>query len=151
MVHINYHSLYTKVQKKIIQIRSNGVFFVFDITKEESLQNVLKQYNEVNDKFASNCQIVLVGNKVDLESEYTLHIICYSGKISTLEVKAFADQQKMQYIEVSEKTDYNLNQLFESTATEILDKVDKKQIDLEKDVIKIGNYQEQNNISTENN
>ncbi|CAK82225.1 unnamed protein product (macronuclear) [Paramecium tetraurelia] len=117
---------------------SIGVFLVFDITSEESFHNVLKWYNEVNDQAAQNCQIVLVGNKVDLESH---------RKISTVQAKAFADQYKMQYIETSAKTNYNIDQLFENTAMDIVEKIEKKQIEFTNEDcgIKLGNYSQQQN------
>ncbi|CAD8152693.1 unnamed protein product [Paramecium pentaurelia] len=115
---------------------SIGVLLVFDITNRDSFHNVQKWYNDVNDQAASNCTIVLVGNKTDLESQ---------RKITTIEAKALADQYKMQYIETSAKTNQNIDFLFETTAQQILDKIDKQLIDFanEDSGIKLGTFYKQ--------
>ena len=53
-------------------ISSIGVLLVFDITNRDSFHNVSKWYHEINDQAASNCSIVLVGNKTDLEQQYKI-------------------------------------------------------------------------------
>ncbi|CAD8149594.1 unnamed protein product [Paramecium pentaurelia] len=115
---------------------SIGILLVYDITNQQSFHNVQKWYNDVNDQAASNCTIVLVGNKTDLESQ---------RKITTIEARALADQYKMQYIETSAKTNQNIDFLFETTAQLILDKIDKKLIDFanEDSGIKLGTLHKQ--------
>ncbi|CAD8095134.1 unnamed protein product [Paramecium sonneborni] len=109
-----------------------GVFLVFDITNQVSFQDILNWYNDIKDQVSQYAQIVLVGNKFDLDSD---------RQISTEQAKAFADQYKMQYIEISAKTAYNIEQLFEQTTMEILNKIEMKQIDVNQDSgIKSGQY-----------
>jgi GTPase SAR1 family protein len=54
----------------ILYLRSIGVILCFDLTKKESFYNIQKWQNEVLECTHENIEIMLVGNKLDLEEEY---------------------------------------------------------------------------------
>ena len=84
-------------------IRNSTVaVFVFDITSENSFEDLEKWYKMVED--IANPKLVVVGNKVDLEEE---------RKISEEDGKKFADAHQAFYIETSARTPTNIDKLFE--------------------------------------
>ncbi|KAM3141903.1 hypothetical protein pb186bvf_005989 [Paramecium bursaria] len=112
---------------------SIGVLLVFDLTNRDSFYNIIKWYNEVLDCAHDNVQIVMVGNKYDLEED---------RQVSIETAKSFAEQHKLLYFETSAKTGYNVNTVFEDIAITIFNKIDKGQIDFNNDSngIKLGTY-----------
>ena len=87
--------------KKYYQ-NSNGVILVFDLTDENSFTKLNKWVNDINDN-AGNVEVILVGNKSDLENR----------KVSETKAQIFAKEKKMKYIETSAKEGKNILLLFE--------------------------------------
>lgn len=75
---------------------------VFDITSKESF-DIAKKWHQILLDEQQNMQIVLVGNKTDLEM---------SRKVSTSDAKEYASKHKILYFEVSAKTAFNIENLF---------------------------------------
>lgn len=87
--------------KKYYQ-NANGVILVFDLTDENSFTKLNKWVNDINDN-AGNVEVILVGNKSDLENR----------KVSEAKAQIFAKEKKMKYIETSAKEGKNILLLFE--------------------------------------
>ena len=84
---------------------STVALFVYDITSEESFNNLERWYKLVED--IADPAIVIVGNKIDLEE---------NREVSTDKLKQFAEEKKAKWIETSAKTPTNINNLFEMVA-----------------------------------
>ena len=89
-------------------IRSSSlVFIVYDITNRKSFESLQLWIDFVNN--IENSNIVIVGNKIDLEEK---------REIPTEEGKKFADEKNYEFFEVSAKNDQNLNDmLFNAVAS----------------------------------
>ena len=84
---------------------STVALFVYDITSEESFNNLERWYKMVND--IADPAIVIVGNKLDLES---------NREVSEERLKQYAEEKKAKYIETSAKTPTNITELFNIVA-----------------------------------
>ena len=85
---------------------SSLVFIVYDITNKKSFDNLQSWIDFVNN--IENSNIVILGNKVDLDSQ---------RQVSTEEVEKFCEEKNYEFYEISAKEDNNLNNmLFHSVA-----------------------------------
>ena len=86
---------------------SSLVFVVYDISNRKSFENLQSWVDFVNN--IENSNIVIVGNKIDLESKRV---------VKTEEGQKFCNEKNYEFFEVSAKDDINLNNmLFNSVAT----------------------------------
>ena len=86
---------------------SSLVFVVYDISNKKSFNNVNSWVNFVNN--IENSNIVIVGNKIDLESK---------REVTYEEGKKYCEENNYDFFEVSAKNDINLNNmLFSSVAS----------------------------------
>ncbi|CAM4798547.1 unnamed protein product [Rotaria magnacalcarata] len=90
---------------------AHAVMIVFDVTKQESFDNIKMWLEEVNTNATTDVNIVLVGNKCDLASE---RVVDYA------KAKELADSLHISYIETSAKGSNNVEQIFQTVITEIL-------------------------------
>jgi small GTP-binding protein len=74
---------------------SAGAFLIFDITSRDSFDHVGRWLQDVKEMARPDVVMILVGNKVDLESERA---------VSREDAEAFAKAHKMEYFETSAKT-----------------------------------------------
>ena len=89
-----------------------GFLLVFSINDYESFEILKGRYNRIlKDKHGVACPILLVGNQLDSINE---------RKIQYNEAKELADSWKINYMEVSTKTNYNCKEVFEYLAAEIV-------------------------------
>ena len=85
---------------------SSLVFIVYDITNKKSFDNLQTWIDFVNN--IENSNIVILGNKVDLDSQ---------RQVTTEEVEKFCEEKNYDFYEISAKEDNNLNNmLFHSVA-----------------------------------
>ena len=82
---------------------AHGIFIVYDITDEQSFNNVLKWCQEI-DRY-STCKVIkiLIGNKIDLKSKQV---------ISSKQIKKLADSMNIEFFETSAKTGVNVDIIF---------------------------------------
>ena len=80
-----------------------GCLLVYDITNRETFEAVSKWLIDIRESNPENTNIILIGNKLDLE-EYR--------QVSYEEGKQFADDNKIEFIETSAKTGKNVNSSF---------------------------------------
>lgn len=83
---------------------SDGAVIVFDVTDNASFENVSNWIKEYSDFTDGNHNIIIVGNKNDLESE---------RKVNTEDAKQFAKSKNVEYIETSAKDGNSVTEAFE--------------------------------------
>uniref|UniRef100_A0A8D3DRJ0 RAB1A, member RAS oncogene family b n=1 Tax=Scophthalmus maximus TaxID=52904 RepID=A0A8D3DRJ0_SCOMX len=89
---------------------AHGIIVVYDVTDQESFNNV-KQWLQEIDRYASeNVNKLLVGNKCDLT---TKKVVDYTT------AKEFADSLSIPFLETSAKNATNVEQAFMTMAAEI--------------------------------
>lgn len=83
----------------------HGIFIIFDLTSQTSFDNIESWYDEISNnlKDINQSEIILVGNKCDLEKNRV---------ISHEMAKTKADKFSMHYIETSAKTNENIFDAF---------------------------------------
>ena len=97
---------------------SNGVFIVFDLTNKDTIKRLNVWMKDINDNITNDFFVFLIGNKVDIKDR--------DISISE-EAKQFANNQKINYYEVSAKTGSGIYNVFEKMANKLVtkDKMDK--------------------------
>ena len=80
-----------------------GCLLVYDITNRETFDEVSKWLTDIKESNPYNTNIILIGNKLDLE-DYR--------QVSYEEGKKFADDNKIEFIETSAKTGANVGSSF---------------------------------------
>lgn len=89
---------------------AHGIIIVYDVTDQESFNNVKSWLQEI-DRFASeNVCKLLVGNKNDMTSKKV---------VETETAKEFADSLGIKFLETSAKTAENVEEAFLTMAAEI--------------------------------
>ncbi|MHA1304148.1 MAG: Rab family GTPase [Candidatus Heimdallarchaeaceae archaeon] len=83
--------------------RARVVLLVYDITDIESFNELEKWYNYAVE-YANDANIIIVGNKIDLEAERV---------VKKEEGFLFAKEKALEFIEISAKTMQNLDQVLE--------------------------------------
>ena len=96
-----------------------GAILVFDISNLDSFDELAAWLGDLHSLCAVNAQILLVGNKSDLENE---------RQVSQQKVKEFADEHHLEYIETSAKTGKNVVEAFTRLAYEIVTKINNGEI-----------------------
>ena len=89
---------------------SNGILLVYDITDEETFNNIPNWLEEVKKHAGPNTVKYLVGNTVDLEDQ---------RKISAEQGKKLAESHGMSFMETSAKTKVNIDAVFNSLTRQI--------------------------------
>jgi Ras-related protein Rab-1A len=89
---------------------AHGIIVVFDVTDQESFNNVKQWLNEIDRYANESVNKLLVGNKSDLTEK---RVVEYNT------AKAFADEIGIPYIETSAKNANNVEQAFMTMAAEI--------------------------------
>lgn len=82
---------------------------VYDITSSESFNRAKLLIDALDDESQVK-MIALVGNKIDKEEE---------REVATADVKQYADDNSLYFIEISAKTNYNIDKLFYDIATRL--------------------------------
>ena len=80
------------------------ILFIYDISDEESFNSIPKWIQQVKEVLKEEVVFVLIGNKIDLESQ---------RKVSFEDGKKFAEQNNFVFQEVSAKTGKNFENLFD--------------------------------------
>ncbi|KAJ5072769.1 small gtp binding protein rab8 [Anaeramoeba ignava] len=110
-------------QERVTQIGQSyykgvhGIFLVYDITNKDSFRNIKTRWFYDIRKYANeNVQIILIGNKNDLEEKRI---------ISKEEGKEFADKLEIPFYEISAKNNINIDDIFYHLTTNILENIDE--------------------------
>lgn len=91
---------------------ANAIILAYDITSKSSFNSLDKWLTDIADKVPANAYIIIAGNKLDIESK---------RQVSVEEVKKFADEKKLEYIETSAKTGNNIKKLFDTITSSLYD------------------------------
>ncbi|XP_030073890.1 ras-related protein Rab-1B-like [Microcaecilia unicolor] len=89
---------------------AHGIIVVYDVTDQESYNNVRQWLQEIERYASENVNKLLVGNKCDLTNK---KVVDYST------AKEFADSLGIPFLETSAKTTTNVEQSFLTMAAEI--------------------------------
>lgn len=89
---------------------AHGIIVVYDVTDQESFDNVKQWLNEIDRYASESVNKLLVGNKSDLTSK---KVVDYQT------AKAFADEIGIPFLETSAKSATNVEQAFMTMAAEI--------------------------------
>ena len=100
----------------------HGVLVVYDITNEDSFNNIEKWIERTYDIYNQNIKIILVGNKSDLENE---------RKVKTETALEKAKKLNMPLMEVSALKNLNIKEVFEKLLLSMYE--DKKAKKIEKE------------------
>ncbi|KAJ5077379.1 ras family-domain-containing protein [Anaeramoeba ignava] len=96
---------------------SYGILLVYDITNETSFQNIEEKWiKTIKQNTNENVQIILIGNKCDLEEK---------RQISKEYAQEFADKLEIPFYEVSAKDNINIDNIFNSLTSNILENLDE--------------------------
>jgi Ras-related protein Rab-11A len=93
-----------------------GALIVYDITKASSFRNLEKWLSELRDNADADIVIMMVGNKTDLKA---------SREVATDDARAFAEKEKVMYIEASALDGDNVKEAFQQTVAEIYNRKKK--------------------------
>jgi Ras-related protein Rab-1A len=89
---------------------AHGIIVVYDVTDQESFNNVKQWLNEIDRYASESVNKLLVGNKSDLTAK---KVVDYQT------AKAFADEIGIPFLETSAKNATNVEQAFMTMAAEI--------------------------------
>jgi len=87
-----------------------GVLLVYDVTNPKSFQNIAHWLSEVRAFTPEDCQIILVGNKIDLKA---------TRQIELARGKALAEANKMKHIETSALESSNVTRSFNALVEDV--------------------------------
>jgi len=91
---------------------ANAIILAYDVTSKSSFISLDKWLTDISDKVPSNAYIIIAGNKLDIESK---------RQVSIEEVKKFADEKRLKFIETSAKTGHNIKLLFDTITSTLYD------------------------------
>ncbi|CAM8958071.1 unnamed protein product [Rhodiola kirilowii] len=93
---------------------AHGIILVYDVTRRDTFMNLAKTWAKEVERFSTNheCVKILVGNKVDKESE---------REVTREEGVALAAEHKCLFFECSAKTRENVHQCFKELIVKILE------------------------------
>jgi len=96
---------------------AHGIIVTFDVTDQESFNNVKQWLNEIDRYANEHVNKLLVGNKSDLEDKRV---------VDKATAQAFAEEIGVQYIETSAKNSTNVEEAFMRMAGEIKERMAKE-------------------------
>ena len=119
---------------------STCAFIVYDISDRKTFDNVITWVKECKDMCYKDVLIVLIGNKCDLQGK---------RGVSYDEGEKFANDNNLLFFETSAKDGININEAFTMATTNLVDKIESGQIQLDtaNSGIKIGKYPNSGNDS----
>jgi Ras-related protein Rab-2A len=108
-----------------------GALLVYDITRRETFNHLTRWLEEARQNANQSMVIMLIGNKSDLD---------HRRQVPTEEGEKFARDHGLIFLEVSAKTDSNVEAAFINTAQKIYENIQNNIIDVNNELhgIKIG-------------
>eukprot|EP00457_Paulinella_chromatophora_P019446 gb/GEZN01021120.1/.p1 GENE.gb/GEZN01021120.1/~~gb/GEZN01021120.1/.p1 ORF type:complete len:215 (-),score=31.72 gb/GEZN01021120.1/:16-636(-) len=93
---------------------AHGIALVYDVTHEGSFQNIRKWIQDVRTYAEDSVNIVLIGNKCDLESKIV---------IDKARGQELADEYNIDFFETSAKADIQVQEAFTRLVTSVCDRL----------------------------
>lgn len=87
-----------------------GILLVYDVTDEQSFQNIRNWIRNIEQHAADNVDKILIGNKCDMLSEKL---------VETQRGQQLADEYNIKFFETSAKSNINVVEAFTAIATDI--------------------------------
>lgn len=100
-------------------------FLVYDITNKDSFINVQTWIDECKSQCPSTITLFLIGNKTDLND---------NRAVTYEEGENLAKLNDMKFFETSAKENFNINEVFNTSAQDIASKIDKNYYDISSEV-----------------
>ncbi|EAS02678.2 small guanosine triphosphatase family (GTPase)-like Ras family protein (macronuclear) [Tetrahymena thermophila SB210] len=104
---------------------SVGALLVYDVTKEDSFQDLNKWISDVSENANKDLSVAVLGNKIDLDNR----------EVKAKDGEAFASERNFLFFETSALNGDNIGEAFYALAKHVLDRIIEKQIDLTDQVI----------------
>jgi len=98
-----------------------GALLVYDITRRATFDNISRWLEDVRQHSNFNMEIILIGNKSDLECQRT---------VQKEEGYAFAREHGLLFMETSAKTSFNVDEAFMISAREIYRKLKEGYVEI---------------------
>ncbi len=98
-----------------------GVILVYDITKKSSFENLTSWVNDIKTMNSNNIPIIIVGNKSDLSTR---------REIASTDLEKYASENGYLFKETSVLSNTNVSEIFFNLAEHILDKIEKRVIEV---------------------
>ena len=108
--------IYRAVTKQYYQ-GANGVILIFDLTDQNTFNDLKKWIKDVKNYGEKNVQVIIVGNKLDLVGQ---------RKVSNSQATNFCRENNYKYIEASAKDGTNLLKIFEELTFDLANKHQKE-------------------------
>ena len=96
---------------------SDGFLLVYDISIRDSFERLTFWHEQIKLNAPINCRFLVVGNKCDLEKK---------RQVSKEEGEKYAENYNVKFYETSAKDDININEIFQTLASETLEIIKKK-------------------------
>lgn len=96
---------------------AHGIIIVYDVTDQESFDNVKQWLSEIDRYASEKVNTLLVGNKSDLTAK---KVVSYEA------AKEFADSVNMEFLETSAKNSTNVEKAFMAMAQQIKERMAKQ-------------------------
>jgi len=87
-----------------------GILLVYDVTDEQSFQNIRNWIRNIEQHAADNVDKILIGNKCDMEN---------AKVVTTSQGQALADEYGIKFFETSAKSNLRVTEAFTAIATDI--------------------------------
>ncbi|XP_072996118.1 ras-related protein Rab11C-like [Typha latifolia] len=94
-----------------------GALLVYDITKKQNFDNILRWLRELRDHADANIVIMMVGNKSDLH---------HLRSVSEDDAQVLAEKEGLSFLETSALEAFNIEKAFQTILSEIYHIVSKK-------------------------
>ncbi|XP_072975330.1 ras-related protein Rab11C-like [Typha angustifolia] len=94
-----------------------GALLVYDITKKQTFDNILRWLRELRDHADANIVIMMVGNKSDLN---------HLRSVSEDDAQVLAEKEGLSFLETSALEAFNIEKAFQTILSEIYHIVSKK-------------------------
>ena len=101
--------LFSQLRQNFFQ-GASGAIIVFDLSRKESFDNLKYWLKEINTKGNEIKEIILLGNKKDLNRQ-----------VSKKDAEAFAKKNGLYYLETSAKTSENVGQAFNDLINKLME------------------------------
>ena len=99
---------------------SHGILLLYDITKENSFENIREWVQNIREEVYEKAIIFLIGNKIDKKNE---------RKITTEQGQKLADEYNLPFFEASAKSGENVEEIFKN----LYKKISEVYVDMQKE------------------